>query len=112
MKYTLEQAVVVRGVRRPGEKMPPEKRRLSTMGVLLLITTLLLVRLVAHGGENVIPQPTPPQVGQTDTNTPAGRAGLSVSAQNGGPRSMSLEEYLQEEQQAMRLRAENGDTDA
>src|SRR6266478_996463 len=103
MKYALAQAVLVRIVRRPGEKMPPQKRRPNFGRALLLITTLLLPRLFAHGGEGV---PTPPQVGQTDTNTPAGRAGLSVRAQNGDTDSMPLEEYWQEEQTAMRARAE------
>src|SRR6266567_4665956 len=112
MKYTLEQAALVKIVSQPGEKMPPQKRQPNVGPVLLLITTLLLPRLSACGGEGVSPQPTPPQAAQTDTNTPAGRAGLSVRAQNGDTHSMSLEEYWQEEQRAVGVRAENGDTDA
>src|SRR6266699_3807275 len=87
MKYTMAQAALARAVRRPGEKMPPQKRRPNFGRPLLLITTLLLPRLVAHGGEGVPPQPMPPQVGQTETNTPPllrrGGAGLSVRAENG-----------------------------
>src|SRR6266568_2885565 len=83
MKYTMAQAALVRAVRQPGRKMPPQKRRPNFGRPLLLITTLLLPRLVAHGGEGVPPQPMPPQVGQTETNTPTGRAGLSVRAENG-----------------------------
>src|SRR6266567_1358576 len=112
MKYTLEQAALVKIVSQPGEKMPPQKRQPNVGPVLLLITTLLLPRLAAHGEEGISPQPTPPQAAQTDTNMPAGRAGLSVRAQNGDTHSMSLEEYWQEEQRAVRVRAENGDTDA
>src|SRR6266481_4264756 len=83
MKYAMAQAVLVRIVRRPGEKMPPQKLRPNFGRALLLITTLLLPRLVANGGEGVPPQPMAPQVGQTDTNTPPSRAGLSVRAENG-----------------------------